>query len=102
VSLESFFDKNEPDIFCKETHLRIKLSIAAYAYEFDANSIMSDNQFDYLCSKVDLIAKTNNEDMDRWFIRNFDKSTGQWIHHHPNLKRIKYLYEKHFKAKGVK
>jgi hypothetical protein len=100
MSIESFFENPSVD-YCKETHLRIKLSIAAYAYEFDNSSIMSDGEFDQLCLKVNLNTNTNNENMDRWFREHFDKSTGQWIHHHPNLKGIKYLYEQYFKVKEV-
>ena len=34
--------------------------------------------------------------MDKWFKNHFDPSTGQWIHKHPNLKRIDELYRSIF------
>jgi len=95
MSLEAFFE--EPVLFCKETHRRIKLSIAAYAYEFESDSIMSDGDFDEMCAKVDLSVNTSRSDMDKWFRENFQPHTGQWIVNHPDLKRIKQLYERHYK-----
>ena len=76
--------------------LRIRLSIAAYAYEIKADSIMEDFQFDSLSLEVDTSIKTGNKKMDKFFETEFDPSTGQWIHKHPELKRIAELYGKHY------
>ena len=76
--------------------LRIRLSIAAYAYEIKADSIMDDAEFDSLSLEVDTSIKTGNKKMDKFFETEFDPSTGQWIHKHPELKRIAELYGKHY------
>ena len=83
----------------RETRLRIRLAIAAYAYEVESDSIMSDHEFDDLCKKVDLSVKTSNRKMDNWFKKNFDPSTGQWIHKHPDKNHLKGIYDKWYKKK---
>jgi|21_taG_2_1085346.scaffolds.fasta_scaffold18621_2 hypothetical protein len=80
----------------EEIQRRIKLSIAAYAYEIKDRSIMSDENFDKECRKVDLSISTGNRKMDKWFKNHFTPDTGQWIHKHPNLKRIDELYRSVF------
>ena len=77
-----------------ETRNRIKLSIAAYAYEFENDSIISDHEFDQLALKIDLKVRTRDTGMDKFFIKNFTPDTGMWVRNHPNLIRIKQLYEK--------
>lgn len=81
----------------REIRLRIRLSIAAYAYEMADDSIMSDGDFDQLCKKVDLSVKTGNRKMDAFFKKHFDPSTGQWIHNHPDQSKLRHLYEKYYK-----
>jgi hypothetical protein len=76
--------------------LRIRLSIAAYAYEFCDNSIMSDAQFDRMCDSIKPSIKTGNKVMDKFFAEKFDPSTGQWIYKHPELDKIKRLYETYY------
>jgi hypothetical protein len=58
---------------------------------------MSDHEFDDLCKKVDPTVKTGNRKMDNWFKKNFDPSTGQWIHNHPDQNKLRHLYEKYYK-----
>ena len=77
--------------------MRIRLSIAAYAYEKHADSIMSDGEYDKLSLEVDTSIETGNKKMDKFFAEHFDPSTGQWIYKHPELKQIKELYWKHYK-----
>ena len=77
-----------------ERHRRIKLSVAAYAYEFHSNSIMSDADFDELCQKIDTTVDTENEVLDKFFREDFDPSTGMWIHKHPDLTGIERIYKK--------
>lgn len=112
-SLEAFFSDKEPTTPClflsenredyynpkvdSETHLRIKLAIYAYSYEFDSFSIVSDAEFDKLCSTVDFNINTRRPDLDKWFRENFTPYTGQWIHNHPELSSIKEIYEKFYK-----
>ena len=98
MSLEAFFAK---DVWGskveKERRLRIKLSIAAYSYEFKDVSIVSDAEFDKMCREVDLSVDTGNELIDKYFKETFDSSTGQWIHKHPELDKIEYLYDQFYK-----
>jgi len=79
-----------------QTWLRIKLSIAAYAYEFENSEIMSDADFDKKCLQVDPSIKTTNKRLDTFFKKEFDASTGQWIHKHPELNKIKELYKTYY------
>lgn len=68
------------------------MSVAAYAYEIDNNSIMSDAEFDEKCLLIDLEMKTGNRKMDNFFKKHYDASTGQWIHKHPQLPQIRKIY----------
>lgn len=80
----------------REIHRRIKVSIWAYAYEFENESLVSDAVFDAECLKVDIFQETGDEFLDDFFTEDFDPSTGMWIRKHPELKKIKALYEKHY------
>jgi predicted small secreted protein len=106
MSLEQFFDESDAPAKTpwgsaeeQEIRLRIKLCVAAYAYEIDNNSIMSDSEFDGKCRQVNLNIKTGNRKLDNWFKKHFDPSTGQWIHTHPEKYKIKYVYETWYKEK---
>lgn len=83
--------------FCSETRNRIKLSVAAYAYEIKDNPIMSDFEFDELALKIDASFKTTNRKMNNFFKKHFQSDTGLWIHKHPELPKIEYLYERYYK-----
>jgi hypothetical protein len=74
-----------------ERRNRIKLSIAAYSYEFENVSIMSDGDFDSLSKKINSNVLTGHE-LDRFFKEEFMPDTGMWIHNHPCLDGIKRLY----------
>ncbi len=80
-----------------ETKRRIKLSIWAYAYEFESHSIVDDSIFDVESYQVNLNIRTGRPDLDMWFVINFQPCTGMWIHKHPDLKRIAELYERYYK-----
>ena len=77
----------------KEIRRRIMLSVAAYAYEIKSETIMSDAEFDKQCSLIDINEKTGNRKLDSFFKKHFDPSTGQWIHKHPELRKIQWIYE---------
>ena len=80
-----------------QTWLRIRLSVAAYAYEFESDPIMPDAQFYSLCLEINPSVLTGNKVMDEFFKTQFDPSTGQWIHRHPELQGIRRTYEKYYK-----
>jgi hypothetical protein len=71
-----------------ETRKRIRISVAAYAYEFLNTPVMSDAEFDALAQSINLSIDTRRPDIDKWFRKNFNPSTGMWIHSHPELNRI--------------
>lgn len=77
-----------------ERRNRIKLSVAAYAYEFLSTSIMSDDQFDKLAKQIDVSVDTGNAKLDKYFQKYFNPDTGQWIHKHPELDKIAQCYKK--------
>jgi len=97
VNLTEFLDEPlvKPHI-CQETRKRIKLSVYAYAYEFD-QPIVDDGTFDALAYSIDVNIKTNRPELDKFFRKEFSPDTGMWIHKHPELDKLKIIYEKHYK-----
>ena len=99
MSLEAFF---APEVWGstveQEVRRRIKVSVAAYAYEFCDDSIMSDAEFDKLCLEINTNLDTNNKKLNKYFREHFDKNTGQWIRKHPELDKIANLYVKYYKS----
>ena len=85
-------------MYSKEIKNRIKLSVAAYAYEFLGDSIMTDHQYDELSLEINPNEKTGNEKMDNFFKTQFEPCTGMWIRKHPEIKRLDYLYKKYYKT----
>lgn len=103
MSLEDFFveeEKPQQNVWGseveKQIRLRIKLSIAAYAYEILSETIMSDHDFDHKCLLIDPSIETGNKKLDHFFKTEFNPSTGQWIHKHPELNKIVELYRKYY------
>ena len=84
-----------------EIRNRIRLSVAAYAYEFESDSIMSDYEFDELSKKINPAQKTGNALMDDFFKKHFQPDTGMWIRMHPEIKSIETIYRKYYKGKSV-
>jgi hypothetical protein len=80
-----------------ERRRRIKASIAAYAYEFLADSIMEDHEFDQLCLEIDTQINTGNRKLDTFFKNEFNPATGYWVHQHPEKEKLKDLYERYYK-----
>ncbi len=80
----------------EEIRRRIKLSVAAYAYEVMDDSIMSDADFDEQCKLVDVSKSTGNKKIDNFFRNHFDASTGQWIHKHPEKHKLEWIYQKYY------
>ena len=85
-------------MFSKEIRNRIKLSIAAYAYEFLGESIMTDHEYDQLSLKINPNEKTGNDMMDKFFKTHFQPDTGMWIRVHPEINKLDYLYKKYYKC----
>ena len=83
----------------QEIKNRIRLSVYAYAYEFMNDSLVDDAEFDRLSQEIDLNIITGNEEMDSFFAREFIADSGMWIRKHPELNRIKGLYENFYRGK---
>ena len=81
----------------QEIKNRIRLSVAAYAYEYKDDPIMSDTEFDELAKKIDVSEKTGNRKLDNFFKKHFAADTGMWIHKHPERSKLEYIYENYFK-----
>ncbi len=93
MSLEQFFVE-EPLYSLKidrETRNRIRLSVAAYAYECMNFSLLSDEEFDELAYSIDLKVNTRRPDLDEWFRNNFEPHTGMWIHKHPEREKLRAI-----------
>jgi len=98
MGLEQFFEEEAwGSAIEKEIRNRIKLSVAAYAYEFQDNPFMPDSEFDTLCMQINKNANTGNKICDDYFKKCFDPSTGQWIRKHPELDKIHNLYVMYYK-----
>lgn len=80
-----------------EIRKRIKLSVAAYAYEFLNESVMSDTEFDKLSEEVDTSISTGNEELDTFFKESFDPCTGSWVHKHPEKDKLLSIYKLYYK-----
>jgi len=81
----------------QEIKNRIKISVAAYAYEYLDAPIMSDGDFDALSQLINTKKKTGNEKLDKFFEKHFVADSGMWIHKHPEKEKLKYLYERFYK-----
>ena len=83
----------------QEIKNRIRLSVAAYAYEMRNDEIMSDKEFDSLALKVNPQEKTGNRKLDNFFKKHFQPDTGMWIRKHPDINGIAHIYELYYKKK---
>ena len=77
----------------KEIRNRIRLSLASYSYEFHDDSLMTDAEFDKLSREINPNEKTGNELIDRFFREEFMVDSGMWIRRHPELDKLKLIYE---------
>ena len=83
----------------QEIRNRIRLSVAAYAYEYKDDPIMSDDDFDKLAKKINPEEKTGNRKLDNFFKKEFATDTGMWIHKHPERNKLEQIYLNYFKKK---
>lgn len=77
----------------QEIRNRIRLSVAAYAYEYLDKSVMTDAEFDELALKIKPEEKTGNRKMDNFFKKHFTTDTGMWIRKHPEIPKLDYIYK---------
>lgn len=111
MSVLDFVEDDEPKYQRTEAEIeranRIRLAFAAAAYEFDADPILSDEEFDSLSKKIRPSMSTLEahhtrtstinriKRLDEYFAEKFSPDTGMWIHDHPELtilkKKLTYL-----------
>lgn len=80
-----------------EIRNRIRLAVAAYAYEYIDDPIMSDADFDSLARSISPEEKTGNRKLDNFFRKHFQPDTGMWIHKHPEKDKLRHIYETYYK-----
>lgn len=98
MSLEQFFAEEVDtgpysDRVCLETRRRIRVAVAAWAYEVLQDPIMDDAEFDELAKSIDLSIDTRRPDLDKWYRKNFQSYTGSWVHGHPERTRLNQIAE---------
>lgn len=77
----------------EETRRRIRVAVAAWAYEVHNDPIMSDAEFDELARQIDLDQSTARGDLDEWFANHFHPDTGIWVHDHPEKDGLERVYQ---------
>jgi hypothetical protein len=79
-------------------HSRIKVAVAAWAYENNHKPIMDDAAYDDLANLVhqERNIATGNHRLDRFFQRQFDKDTGLWVHKHPHPHLLENIYARYY------
>ena len=84
-----------------ERRNRIKVAVAAYAYECKSDSIMDDSAFDKLCYSINPDIKTGDVVLDKFFKNQFQPHTGQWIWKYPKsrMNGLYQIYETFYKGK---
>lgn len=79
-----------------EIRNRIRVAVAAYAYEIENDPIMSDAEFDELALKIDPDKETGNEELDHFFWTFFEPHTGSWVRQHPEPEGLRHIYKTYF------
>tara|TARA_Y100000004_G_C8755801_1_gene344378 strand:+ start:340 stop:603 length:264 start_codon:yes stop_codon:yes gene_type:complete len=81
----------------KEIRNRILISVYAYAYEFLNESLIDDYEYDKLAQEIDVNVSTNNMMLDKFFKDCYVSYSGSWILNHPEIEKIREIYNKYFK-----
>lgn len=80
----------------REIRKRIGLSVATYAYEIADKPIMPDSMWDMCAQEIDKHMPTGHPLLDEFFLTEFSPMTGMWIHKHPELPKVKQLFERYY------
>ena len=82
-------------------HHRIKVAVAAWAYENNHRPIMSDQEYDTLSTTVHNTRNvaTGNHRLDKFFQRHFTPHTALWIHKHPNIPALANIYARYYQRR---
>lgn len=77
----------------RERKRRIDLSVATYAYEIADRPIMSDAAWDEMAQGLNKFLMTGHPLLDEFFLVEFSPMTGLWIHKHPELAKVRHIFE---------
>lgn len=80
----------------REIRRRIVLSVATYAYEIADRPIMPDLMWDHMAQSIDPSMGTGHPLIDEFFATHFSPMTGMWIHHHPELSKVKNIFDQYY------
>jgi hypothetical protein len=83
----------------EERRLRIRVSVAAYAYEYCDDPIMGDAEYDRLSEQIDVTIPTGNKKLDRFFVDHYESCTGMWVRKHPDTDGLAKIYNTVWKDK---
>jgi len=81
-----------PGTWSEEVRTRIRVAVAAYAYEIENDPLMSDEEFDALAMRVNPMSTTGNAELDMFFMTQFNAATGMWVRNHPEPEKLKRIY----------
>lgn len=76
----------------RERRTRVRLCVAAYAYEVMDQPLITDAEYDRLAYSSDPTIQTGH--LDDWWRVNFQPHTGQWILSHPELTGVERAYRR--------
>ena len=77
-----------------ERRKRIRLALFAFAYEFENTSLVSDATYDSLSREIDVKKSTGNRKLDKFFRDKFIPDSGMWVRDHPELGKLRKLYDR--------
>ena len=90
-----------PDGINHEIRNRIRLSVAALAYELHDDPVMSDSEFDKLAYTIRPHEKTGRATLDRFFRTHFEPDSGVWVRRHPEIGKLNRLYFAHYREDRI-
>lgn len=84
----------------REIRRRIRIAVAAYAYEIESDPVISDAEFDRIASEIDPDQPTGNALLDKFFMVHFESHTGSWVHQHPEIDKLRHIYRTIHRPEG--
>ena len=75
-----------------ERRRRIRVALAAYAYEIEDAPIMPDAEYDALARSINPAVSTGHAVLDAFFRKKFQPHTGAWVREHPGRERLAQIY----------
>lgn len=81
--------------FSSEIRNRIRVAVAAYAYEVENLPIISDAEFDELAKSIRPWIATGDARMDWFFLTEFSPHTGVWVHRHPGIEGLRSIFRRY-------